>query len=516
MSNKRLKFCVKCGVQLQENQKFCPNCGTKIEKEPNRCPSCGSEVNGDARFCPDCGTPLNHEARGREQFNSIEIDKTMDASNKQEDIDKVRNIDGVNSEILSEYVGKNQQYYGKEFQRIQSGEKPKFNWAAFLAGPFLCLYRKNFSLFFKLYLLPNVLLSVGIPMFLSFQVTSLFAGNIEGLSGLMVFFPILILVEFVVAIIGGAKFNRSYYKMIHSLATNKIIEKEELKKKSGVSWKFIIIYALVEIMLALAVSRIFSAFVTYQITEALEYENTEESEWEFNGDEWQIEYEDENVGSQESNYVLESTEITEESSDNNPYIDSILLWKSYYTELTDADCVGLSKEELRFARNEIYAAYGRIFTNPVLIDYFSTKPWYYGTIPADQFDDSVFTEIQKRNLEMIQLYEELAAESAEKTVLPDWVGSYVSQDGQVLTITDIDAEGIYGTFLGYSEEGTYEEIVYAYFVDNSNLIAKEDILNMFGEKTDERQYSLDENSQVVHIQTGFGSFADGDYYKSIP
>src|SRR5699024_3227584 len=95
---------------------------------------------------------------------------------------------------------------------------------------------------------------------------------------------------------------------------------------------------------------------------------------------------------------------------DNPYQDSILLWKSFDTPLTNEDFMGLSQEELRIARNEIYAAYGRIFTSQDLIDYFNSKPWYQGTTPADQFDDSVLTQVQKDNIEMIQLYEDLAGQ----------------------------------------------------------------------------------------------------------
>ena len=103
----------------------------------------------------------------------------------------------------------------------------------------------------------------------------------------------------------------------------------------------------------------------------------------------------------------ESETMTEQIEADNPYQDSILLWKSFDTPLTNEDFMGLSQEELRIARNEIYAAYGRIFTSQDLIDYFNSKPWYQGTTPADQFDDSVLTQVQKDNIEMIQLYEDL-------------------------------------------------------------------------------------------------------------
>lgn len=145
----------------------------------------------------------------------------------------------------------------------------------------------------------------------------------------------------------------------------------------------------------------------------------------------------------------ESETMTEQIEADNPYQDSILLWKSYYVALTDADCMALSKEELRIARNEIYAAYGRKFTSQDLIDYFNSKPWYQGTIPSDQFDDSVLTEIQKANIRTIQSYEELADEGSDYSArglaindeyaIPQIPGEYTyvnnSDDSQYVTLT---------------------------------------------------------------------------------
>ena len=146
---------------------------------------------------------------------------------------------------------------------------------------------------------------------------------------------------------------------------------------------------------------------------------------------------------------VEPETMAEQIETDNPYQDSILLWKSYYVALTDADCMGLSKEELRIARNEIYAAYVRMFTSQDLVDYFNSKPWYQGTIPSDQFDDSVLTEIQKANIRTIQSYEELADEGSDYSArglaindeyaIPQIPGEYTyvnnSDDSQYVTLT---------------------------------------------------------------------------------
>lgn len=66
----------------------------------------------------------------------------------------------------------------------------------------------------------------------------------------------------------------------------------------------------------------------------------------------------------------------------------------------DSDKKYLSEDEVRaktademlLGRNEIYARHGRMFDMQELTDYFSQKLWYNGTIPADQFDESVLNE----------------------------------------------------------------------------------------------------------------------------
>ncbi len=72
--------------------------------------------------------------------------------------------------------------------------------------------------------------------------------------------------------------------------------------------------------------------------------------------------------------------------------------------LTESDINGKSAEELRIAKNEIYARHGRIFISEDLREYFESKSWYQGYIPADQFNESFFNEVEKENIIFIQRY----------------------------------------------------------------------------------------------------------------
>lgn len=73
--------------------------------------------------------------------------------------------------------------------------------------------------------------------------------------------------------------------------------------------------------------------------------------------------------------------------------------------LTESDLAGLNAMECKIARNEIYARYGRLFTDPDLQAYFNGKRWYYGFISPEEFDDNVLNECERANLDLIVQYE---------------------------------------------------------------------------------------------------------------
>ena len=69
----------------------------------------------------------------------------------------------------------------------------------------------------------------------------------------------------------------------------------------------------------------------------------------------------------------------------------------------------LGAEKLRLARNEILARHGRIYKSEDLNQYFSSKPWYHGTIPADDFDpqyETILNDYEKANIDLIRQIEE--------------------------------------------------------------------------------------------------------------
>lgn len=97
-----------------------------------------------------------------------------------------------------------------------------------------------------------------------------------------------------------------------------------------------------------------------------------------------------------------------QEEDNQTATDSeYILPNSDTVRLTRTDLQGLSKEELRLARNEIFARHGMIFGVEDLDTYFATKSWYKPTVAYDDFYDTVeMSMIEEANLVLISKVEE--------------------------------------------------------------------------------------------------------------
>jgi len=73
--------------------------------------------------------------------------------------------------------------------------------------------------------------------------------------------------------------------------------------------------------------------------------------------------------------------------------------------LDKSELAGFSAEQCRLARNEIYAKHGRMFDDTGLQNYFNSRSWYHGTIPADRFSDTMLSDIEIQNRNLIIAYE---------------------------------------------------------------------------------------------------------------
>ncbi|MCD8332860.1 MAG: YARHG domain-containing protein [Clostridiales bacterium] len=107
--------------------------------------------------------------------------------------------------------------------------------------------------------------------------------------------------------------------------------------------------------------------------------------------------------------------VVSDNADNTDNVDDVdnadntdqdyIFPNSNSSYLTESDLENLTAEELRIARNEIYARHGRIFSDESLNEYFNSTTWYTGTVSPDEFDDSVLNEYEKANAALISEYE---------------------------------------------------------------------------------------------------------------
>ncbi len=116
-----------------------------------------------------------------------------------------------------------------------------------------------------------------------------------------------------------------------------------------------------------------------------------------------------------------------------------------------ADELGeLTAEELRIARNEIFARHGRMFTSEDMNTYFSGKKWYTPVYSAEEFDalgDSVFNEFEIVNRNQIV--------EIEKS------GEFNHSENRVKinNIEDDDISGEYYLYQTYSNGGITSEMI---------------------------------------------------------
>lgn len=85
-----------------------------------------------------------------------------------------------------------------------------------------------------------------------------------------------------------------------------------------------------------------------------------------------------------------------------------VLPESDYRVYSKPELRQLSPWELYVARNEIYARYGRVFSNKDLATHFNSCSWYRGAISPEAFDsmESPLSSVEKQNVEAIRAVEE--------------------------------------------------------------------------------------------------------------
>lgn len=101
----------------------------------------------------------------------------------------------------------------------------------------------------------------------------------------------------------------------------------------------------------------------------------------------------------------DETDVFNPNPDIKDGADEYLLPDSDSRYLTEEDLDALDPDDLRYARNELYARHGRKFSDPDLQAYFDEKNWYHGTINPSEFDEKILNEYESYNRDFIVKYE---------------------------------------------------------------------------------------------------------------
>ncbi len=153
-------------------------------------------------------------------------------------------------------------------------------------------------------------------------------------------------------------------------------------------------------------------------------------------------------------------EVAEEIvEDENPYILPDSSTRVYSLEELD----GLTKAELRIARNEIYARHGRRFDSQDLQEYFYGKSWYKGTVDPEDFDPDELNQTEAENIAVIEEAEALATTYVTDSMEPkdtDTSYSVFAASWEVIKDYgfDFDSWMIYGNY--HSDEWNYSPLSY--------------------------------------------------------
>lgn len=124
--------------------------------------------------------------------------------------------------------------------------------------------------------------------------------------------------------------------------------------------------------------------------------------------------EGENQDMGDSDVVYQEEDSTEDQmgdTEGSPFEEDLfaegyLLPGSDTRYLTIGDLEGLTAEQCRIARNEIYARHGRMFDDETLQAYFLSQDWYRPTIKPEDFKEDMLNTYETANRDFIVDYEE--------------------------------------------------------------------------------------------------------------
>lgn len=196
----------------------------------------------------------------------------------------------------------------------------------------------------------------------------------------------------------------------HGNVSGKSNKAKKTKKNKGVKIVFITIAGIILALLLILFALVQTGIISISIDDSTNQESVldkksksskREKEKERRAKEKESEEGDVTTQAQTEPVSTEAQTVQPATMPSTVAINNeFILPDSSVRVLDKSELVGFSAEQCRLARNEIYAKHGRMFDDAGLQNYFNSRSWYHGTIPAKQFNDNMLSdiEIQNRNL----------------------------------------------------------------------------------------------------------------------
>ncbi len=191
----------------------------------------------------------------------------------------------------------------------------------------------------------------------------------------------------------GALFCGECGTAVNDVAVNDKAAENKPEKKKDKGLIFLIVLLIVVILGSVCVI----GYVYYQ-NNSVNVETPDVNIETEEEDEDTVEEEEDSTDKDSENINTSDEEAAEPEESQEGY-----LFPSDSRYITEADLVGKSKDEVAMIRNEIYARHGYIFNTEPFKSYFESREWY---VPNENFNESIFSEIEMANKNFLVKYEE--------------------------------------------------------------------------------------------------------------
>lgn len=190
-------FCYNCGNSLAENAKFCPNCGAKVHRAEDTSVAAADKMEKEHSAEENASAAVASGENGSQDHRT--------PTGRPSEPNECRDDDPKGEHSKEPGI---KPYYREEFERIASGQKHKFNWAALFLNGWIQLYNGCTKIFCKTFL----------PLLIALFVVSVTAtvGALKFHLILMAVSSVLMIVigisAAILSIMNGMKFNKWYYQ----------------------------------------------------------------------------------------------------------------------------------------------------------------------------------------------------------------------------------------------------------------------------------------------------------------